>query len=70
MLKLLMSGVRLKVIHISEAVPNSSGCFWERLARLKPNKAGVFESSFFLRGVGGGQFVSLHISRRTNLISI
>ena len=35
---------------------------------VNPNKAGLFENSFW---AGGGGFeLSLHISRRTNLISI
>ena len=35
---------------------------------INPNKTGPFESSFFL-GMRG-QFEGLHISRKTNLISI
>ena len=38
------------------------------ISDLNTNKAGLFESSFFW---GGGQYdPPLHISRRTNLISI
>ena len=37
---------------------------------LNPNKAGLFESSFFFFLGGGVNLSPLHISRRINIISI
>ena len=49
-----------------QGIKNDSG----HLLDLNPNKAGLFKGSFSWDWGGGSVWSPLHISRRTNLISI